>query len=84
MLNGILLSICTGLCWTCIGIVLSCGASRKLAIIPYSFLQTLLTGLVFLFLIDFQKFGLHDLFVLLSFVFSAGLLNFIKGLEKTR
>ena len=75
MLNGILLSICTGLCWTCIGIVLSCGASQKLAIIPYSFLHTLLTGLAFLFLIDFQKFGLSDFVILMSFVFSAGLLN---------
>ena len=75
MLNAILLSICTGLCWTTIGIVLSCGASEKLAIIPYSFLQSLLTGLVFLFLIDFRNFGLHDLFILLGFIAAAGLLN---------
>lgn len=74
---GILLSICTGLSWTCVGIVLSCCASRKLAVVPYSFLQTFLTGAAALFMVDFRKIGLHDLFVLTVFVFLAGLLNSI-------
>ena len=75
MLNGILFAICTGLCWTCIGIVLSCCASRKMAIIPYSFLQTFLTGAAAFLLIDFQQFTMADLCILAGFVFTAGLMN---------
>ena len=75
MLNGILFAICTGLCWTCIGIVLSCCASRKLPIIPYSFLQTFLTGAAAFLLIDFQQFTMADLCILAGFVFTAGLMN---------
>ena len=75
MLSGILSSICTGLCWTCIGIVLSCCASRKLAIVPYCFLQTFLTGAAAFLLIDFRQFTTGDLCILAGFVFTAGLLN---------
>jgi len=75
MLRGILFCFCTGLCWACIGIVLSCCASKKLAVIPYSFLQTLLTGTAALFLVDFRKIGLHDLYILAGFIFLGGLLN---------
>lgn len=75
MLYGILLSIGTGLCWTCFGIVLSCCASNRLAVVPYSFLQTFLTGTAALFLIDFRKFAPHDFVFLTAFVFLAGFLN---------
>ena len=75
MLYGILTAFITGLCWTCIGIVLSCCASRKLAIVPYSFLQNFLTGAIACFLIDFQKVNLRDFFILASFIFVAGFLN---------
>ena len=75
MWYGILFSICTGLCWSCIGIVLSRFASKKLAVISYGFLQTLLTGIAALFLVDFKNIGLHDIYILLAFIFSAGVLN---------
>ncbi|MBO5724238.1 MAG: hypothetical protein J6S58_05355 [Lentisphaeria bacterium] len=75
MLYGILTAMGTGLCWSCIGIVLSCCASRNLPLIPYSFLQAVLTGTAALFMVDFQKFDLHDFLILMLFVFTAGFLN---------
>ena len=75
MLNGILFSICTGLCWTCIGVVLSCCASRKLALVPYSFLQTFLTGAAAMLLIDFRQFSFSDLCIPAGLIFAAGCLN---------
>ena len=75
MMYGILTALATGLSWTCIGIVLSCCAGSKLAIVPYSFLQTFLTGAAALLLIDFGKITWSDFLILMSFIFPAGCLN---------
>ena len=75
MLTGILLAIATGLLWAVCGVVLSCCASRKLAIVPYSILQSFLTGAATLLLIDFRAITAHDLGILAAFIFLAGFLN---------
>ena len=75
MLTGIFFAVCTGLLWTAYGIVLSCSASRKFAIVPYSVLQTFLTGAAMLLLIDFRAVTARDLGILAMFIFSAGFLN---------
>ena len=75
MLTGILLAVATGLLWTVYGVVLSCCASKKLAVVPYSILQSFVTGALTLPLIDFRAVTGRDLGILAAFVFSAGFLN---------
>ena len=65
------MAICTGLCWVCIGIVLSTCASKKLSIVSISLLHTLLTC----FLVDFQKITAGEALVMMGFVLLAGCLN---------
>ena len=75
MLFGLFMAICTGLCWVCIGIVLSTCASKKLSIVSISLLHTLLSCLVTCFLVDFQKITASEVLVMMGFVLLAGCLN---------
>ena len=75
MLTGVLLAIATGLLWTVYGIVLSCCASKKLAVVPYSILQSFVTGALTLPMIDFKAVTARDLGIIAGFIFLAGVLN---------
>ncbi len=78
MMTGFILAVLTGLTWTAIGVVLSRCARESFDVVSYSLAQTLITAIASFFIyVKPAEINTGNIYILLAFVFTAGLLNAI-------